>query len=122
MIDPITARNDFSSPFSITRGVEREGNVLPCPGPSSIKPTSAPTGDLPLRRRRLRPERFYALGASSGDLTVGEVTGVKVRVEVGVGQFGPYGQPARSNSAVAAEQVQPKETKNAMTPRSISPA
>lgn len=81
----------------------------PSSAPSSTEPTSAAPGHFSLRRWWLWSESLYPLGASGGDLPVGKVAGVKVRVEVCVRQLGSYGQPAWPNRAVAAEQVQPVE-------------
>ena len=87
---------------------------LPSSASSTIETASTPTGNFSLRWRRFWPECLDAFGTSSCDLTVGKVARVKIRVKVRVGQFGANGEPARSNGAVATEQVQPSSAKTEM--------
>lgn len=105
--------------FHAIREAQWTSSVLPSSAASPIEPSPTSTGNLSLGRRRLWSERLDALGTSGGDLTVREIAGVQVRVEVRVGQFGSYGEPARSNGAVATEQVQPVEEETTRKRKSV---
>lgn len=70
---------------------DRQFRALPPSAPSSIESAPSSTGNLALGRRRLWSESLDTFGAARGDLSVGEIAGVQVRVEVCIGQLGSHG-------------------------------
>lgn len=54
---------------------------------ATIKASSTSAGYLSLGWWRFWPKRLYPLGATRGDLTIGEVTLIKVCIEVRICQF-----------------------------------
>lgn len=54
---------------------------------ATIKTSSTSTGYFSLGWWRFWSKRLYPLGATSGDLSIGEVTLIKVRIKVRICQF-----------------------------------
>lgn len=79
---------------------------------ATIEASSSSAGYFPLWRRRLRSERFYPFGAAGSDLTIGEVTLIKVRIEISVCQFRTDGEPTRSDCAITTKEMQPEREQN----------
>lgn len=76
----------------------------PAPHETTTTSSTPPRRRFPVRRR-LGTQRLDTFCAS-GRGGVREVAGVEVRIEIGIGQLGADGQPARTNIRVPTEQVQ----------------
>lgn len=79
----------------------------PAPAPSSVAAPGAGPGALAGGGGALGPEGLDALRAARGVAAVREVRGVRVRVEVGVGELVAHRHPPGPDRGVATEQVDP---------------
>jgi hypothetical protein len=100
---------DFYISFFILIVIMSEKDRIPNLSPSSstaIEASSTSAGYLSFRWWRFWPECFYSFSAACSDLTIGEVTLIEIRIEVCICQFRANGEPAWSDGAITAAEMQ----------------